>query len=130
MPKYQSKQPTDFAEDREGNILGIYGESNKPFSGGSEYIGKGASQAGAGRGGQGGPTAAQADQNRAMMSAAERAAREEMDFDRISRVRPDQGYKKGGQVATSASKRADGIAQRGKTRGTMVAMCGGGKAKK
>ena len=36
------------------------------------------------------------------------------------------GYKKGGMTA---SKRADGIAQRGKTRGTMV-MCGGGMARK
>ena len=34
---------------------------------------------------------------------------------------------KGGKVK-SASSRADGIAQRGKTRGTMV-MCGGGYAK-
>jgi hypothetical protein len=34
---------------------------------------------------------------------------------------------KGGKVS-SASARADGIAQRGKTRGTMV-MCGGGYAK-
>lgn len=34
---------------------------------------------------------------------------------------------KGGKVS-SASSRADGIAQRGKTRGTMV-MCGGGYAK-
>ena len=40
----------------------------------------------------------------------------------------DMGYKKGGSVS-SASKRADGIAQRGKTRGTMV-MCGGGMAKR
>ena len=38
----------------------------------------------------------------------------------------DMTYAKGGSV--SASKRADGIAQRGKTRGTMV-MCGGGMAK-
>jgi hypothetical protein len=37
---------------------------------------------------------------------------------------PDD-FKKGGKVA-SASKRADGIAQRGKTRGTIVA-CKGGK---
>lgn len=35
-------------------------------------------------------------------------------------------YAKGGMTA---SKRADGIAQRGKTRGTMV-MCGGGMTKK
>lgn len=37
-------------------------------------------------------------------------------------------YKAGGNVS-SASKRADGCAQRGKTKGTMVAMCGGGYAK-
>jgi hypothetical protein len=35
------------------------------------------------------------------------------------------GYKKGGMTA---SKRADGIAQRGKTRGTII-MCGGGYMK-
>lgn len=38
------------------------------------------------------------------------------------------GYKAGGKVS-SASSRADGIAQRGKTRGTMAVMCGGGMAK-
>ena len=37
--------------------------------------------------------------------------------------------KKGGKVS-SASSRADGIATKGKTRGTMVTMCGGGMAKK
>ena len=40
----------------------------------------------------------------------------------------DMGYKKGGSVS-SASKRADGIATKGKTRGTMVTMCGGGMYK-
>lgn len=35
----------------------------------------------------------------------------------------------GGSIS-SASKRADGIAMKGKTRGTMVAMCGGGMYKK
>jgi len=38
----------------------------------------------------------------------------------------DMGYKKGGSVS-SASKRADGIATKGKTKGRMIAMCGGGK---
>jgi hypothetical protein len=38
--------------------------------------------------------------------------------------------KAGGGSVSSASKRADGIAQRGKTRGTMIAMCGGGMYKK
>lgn len=36
---------------------------------------------------------------------------------------------KGGSIS-SASKRADGIAMKGKTRGTIVAMCGGGMYKK
>jgi hypothetical protein len=40
----------------------------------------------------------------------------------------EDSYKKGGSVG-SASKRADGIATKGKTRGTMI-MCGGGKVKK
>jgi len=38
------------------------------------------------------------------------------------------GYAKGGSVG-SASRRADGIATKGKTKGTMVAMCGGGMYK-
>jgi hypothetical protein len=36
------------------------------------------------------------------------------------------GMKKGG----SASSRADGIATKGKTRGTMITMCGGGMSKR
>jgi hypothetical protein len=40
----------------------------------------------------------------------------------------DTGMKRGGKVS-SASSRGDGIAQRGKTKGTMV-MCGGGMARK
>lgn len=36
-------------------------------------------------------------------------------------------YKKGGMTA---SARADGVASRGKTKGTMIAMCGGGMYKK
>ena len=39
------------------------------------------------------------------------------------------GMKKGGSVG-SASKRADGIATKGKTRGTMITMCGGGMSKR
>jgi len=63
------------------------------------------------------------------MSAAEKAAREEQAEKKMqeatdkayeaSRTTP---YRKGGFV-----KAADGIAQRGKTRGKTVAMCGGGK---
>jgi hypothetical protein len=40
----------------------------------------------------------------------------------------EDGMKKGGKVS-SASSRGDGIAQRGKTKGTMV-MCGGGMVRK
>ena len=88
-----------------------------------------ATYAGAGRGGQGGPTAKQADENRVMMSASERAARDQMAEERMLRANEEaynrtlEGKKKGGAI--SASKRADGIAKRGKTRGTIV-MCGGG----
>jgi hypothetical protein len=44
-------------------------------------------------------------------------------------VRGQRGYATGGSVG-SASKRADGIATKGKTRGTMITMCGGGMAKR
>ena len=74
---------------------------------------------GAGRGGQGGPTAAQAAKNRAMMSDAEKAIREEQDFDKYAKESSDQKYKKGGKVS-SASKRADGCACKGKTRGKLL----------
>ena len=86
--------------------------------------------AGAGRGGQGGPTAKEADLNRAMMSPAERAARDEMQEQKEIRKNQEAynksltNLKKGGYV-----KAADGIAKRGKTRGVMVA-CGGGYMKK
>lgn len=90
------------------------GQSAIPIAGGYEYSGDGASKAGAGRGGQGGPNAEQA--NKEPMGATERAIREELDFNRISKERPEQKYAAGG----SASARADGIAQRGKTRGRMV----------
>ena len=55
---------------------------------------------------------------------AKRAARETEAEDKF--LSPEYGYKRGGSV--SASSRADGIAKRGKTRGTMV-MCKGGRAK-
>jgi hypothetical protein len=39
---------------------------------------------------------------------------------------PAPAFKKGGSVG-SASKRADGIASKGKTKGTQIKMAGGGK---
>ena len=53
---------------------------------------------------------------------AERAMR---DF----KAKKAQGYASGGSVS-SASRRADGIATKGKTKGKMIAMCGGGMYKK
>jgi hypothetical protein len=58
---------------------------------------------------------------------AEAEAREEAISNRASRMNEmGDSYKKGGAVK-SASKRADGIVSKGKTRGTIV-MCGGGMA--
>jgi hypothetical protein len=90
------------------------GESAVPIAGGYEYTGPGASKAGAGRGGQGGPNSEQA--NKEPMGATERAIREELEFDKMSRVRPEQKYAAGG----SASSRADGCITKGHTRGRMV----------
>jgi hypothetical protein len=67
---------------------------------------------------------------RTLGRAAAATAAGEAGYEAGKRLVDDEGedYKKGGSVS-SASKRADGIAQRGKTRGTMI-MCGGGMAKR
>jgi len=67
--------------------------------------------------------------NRLMaISKGMKADRKAESADRASRVNAmGDTYKKGGSVS-SASSRADGIAQRGKTKGTFV-MCGGGMAR-
>jgi len=80
--------------------------------------------AGAGRGKQGGPTAAEMNKRNSdsyMSPSDQRAIKEDEDFKKMSAKNPDQAYKKGGMA--SASKRADGIARRGHTR----CACGGGK---
>ena len=87
-----------------------------------------ATNAGAGRGGQGGPTAKEMEYRNSpdyMSPDTENKLREEQRLKKMSAESPSQKYSKGG----SASSRADGIAQRGKTRGTLV-MCGGGMYKK
>ena len=105
--------------------------SDKPFSGqGSTYVAEGASKAGAGRGKQGGPTAGQLKTQEVedIRDAVQKARAEKKgvtvdqmrknmsdEFDK--RVKAGDLYKKGGKV--SASSRADGIAQRGKTKGRM-----------
>ena len=89
----------------------------KPSSGGYTYTGEGASdKAGAGRGGQGGPTAQEFKE--ANMSAAEKNARQDILEEKYTRKTKEQDYAKGGKV--SASSRADGCAERGKTRGKIV----------
>ena len=81
-------------------------------------------KAGAGRGKQGGPTAKQASQSSSVMSESEKAARKDAAEikmqERTNKAYEDasKGMKKGGLIG-SASARADGIAQRGKTRGKM-----------
>ena len=67
------------------------------------------------------------------VSTADRYAMEKQAQEAKESEKTDKAYEaatknmaKGG----SASKRADGIASRGKTRGTIIAMCGGGRMKK
>jgi hypothetical protein len=51
----------------------------------------------------------------------EKELKKELERERaMGRAAASQGMKKGGSVKSSASKRADGCAQRGKTRGKMV----------
>jgi len=116
------------------NLAEVYGDgymldpeySDKPFPadlgvGASEYVGPGSSdKAGAGRGGQGGPTAKQlADyerkQNEGIFTAGMKVPQ---DIDSGSAPVKKKVVKKAGGGMT-ASKRGDGIAQRGKTRGKM-----------
>jgi hypothetical protein len=85
--------------------------------------------AGAGRGKQGGATAKEMEYRNSpdyMSPDTENKLREEKRFNKMSAESPSQKYAKGGMTASS---RGDGIAQRGKTRGTLV-MCGGGMYKK
>jgi len=80
--------------------------------------------AGAGRGKQGGPTAKElADYERKQDAGIYTAEKGKPPQDIDSKSAPVKKLAKGG----SASSRADGIATKGKTRGTMVTMYGGGK---
>jgi len=73
------------------------------------------------------------------ISAAEQRAREaavQAARDAAEQAKLEKAYeaarttpKAKGGIIGSASKRADGIATKGKTRGTMVTMCGGGKTR-
>jgi len=87
----------------------------------------GKSEAGAGRGFVNPPTVAEMED--AKRTPAQREAIQEMKDAKDRAKIKAMGYAKGGKVG-SASKRADGIATKGKTKGTMIAMCGGGMYKK
>jgi hypothetical protein len=76
-------------------------------------------KAGAGRGKQGGPTAKE-------LKKYEDKQNEGI-FTEGKRMPPSPREMASGGKVSSASKRADGIAQKGKTKGTMIAMRYGGK---
>jgi len=83
--------------------------SDTPGPGRSKVIGTGQSRAGAGRGIVNPPDA------NPKRSAAEKEMLQEAQDTKDRKKISDMGYAKGGSVS-SASKRADGCAQRGKTR--------------
>ena len=96
--------------------------TDKPATGRNVLWSDNPSKAGAGRGKQGGPTAKELQkyedkQNEGIYTAEK------------GKPPSPREMAKGGKVS-SASKRADGIATKGKTRGTIVAMCGGGMMKR
>ena len=86
----------------------------------------GKSEAGAGRGFVNPPTVAEMED--AKRTPAQREAIQEMKDAKDRAKIKAMGYASGGKVSL-ASKRADGCATKGKTKGTMIAMCGGGMYK-
>lgn len=113
MPKFNYRDLTS----NENNLSKKPFEGDRSMGGASEYIGPGSNdKAGAGRGGQGGPTAKE-------LQKYEDKLNEGIYTKEKGKPPSPREMAKGGMTA---SKRADGIAQRGKTRGTIV-MCGGGK---
>jgi hypothetical protein len=105
------------------------GQSELPLAGGYEYTGERPSKAGAGRGFLNPKRLDQSDDDyvspkehyqmgKQRIEAEENAAQD--------KARQNASSMKSGGTASS---RGDGIAQRGKTKGTLV-MCGGGMAKK
>ena len=82
----------------------------------SGFLGPGA---GGGRGGQGGPTAKELKDYEDKKDARI--------FTKEKRMPPSPREMASGGKVSSASKRADGCATKGKTKGTMITMYGGGK---
>jgi hypothetical protein len=116
MTPYIDKMKGETWDSEQGKASKEYGDIVDKFN---------QPDAGAGRGKQGGPTAKELkkyeDKQNEGIYTAEKGK---------PPTDPEGAKKKGGMIkmasgGMTASKRADGIAQRGKTRGTMV-MCGGG----
>jgi len=111
---------SDMASDEYDPDSTVSFPTDKPVSGANRYIGPNASKAGAGRGGQGGPTAKEL-----------KAYEDKQDariFTKEKRMPPSPREMASGGKVGSASKRADGCATQGKTKGTMITMKGGGYA--
>ena len=87
----------------------------KPPRGGSTYIPEEPNMAGAGRGSVNPPSVK--PQRSAQVEEAIQEVQDAKDRKKIAAM----GYKKGGSVS-SASKRADGCAMKGKTKGKMIRM--------
>ena len=112
-PRYLSNVATE-GVDKEGYRYTDREISDKPFPGqGSEYFASNASEAGAGRGSVNPPSV------KPTRSAQVEQAIQEMQDAKARKKIADMGYRKGGSVS-KASRRADGIAERGKTRGKMI----------
>jgi len=112
---YTDNTTTEYPDGTSGLYV-----KDKPFAGeGSEYVGPNPSEAGAGRGKQGGPTAKE-------LKAYE-DKKDARIFTKEKRMPPSPREMASGGNVSSASKRADGCATKGKTKGTMITMYGGGK---
>jgi hypothetical protein len=102
--------------------------NHRPPTGGSTYVSKEENMSGAGRGGQGGPTAKELKKYEDKQDADIYTANKGK-----PPTDPEMAKKQGGMIKKMASggsvfrSSANGIAQRGKTRGTMVKMNSGGK---
>ncbi len=94
-----------------------------PVAGGYEYTGKGASKAGAGRGFVNPQRTDESDDD--YITPAQRMSMEGQRNEERDRAKADKAYERSRTTpyasgGMTASARADGCAQRGKTRGKMV----------
>jgi hypothetical protein len=103
---------SDMASDEYAPDSTVSFSADKPVSGANRYVGPNASKAGAGRGKQGGPTAKELQRYEEKQDAGI--------FTKGKRMPPSPREMASGGKVASASKRADGCATQGKTRGKFV----------